>query len=69
MSVADYSIIPADQPFAVAGALFAIALFGFWAERKSWGKMVTGAVWAILGAILASSPSTYPTIFNACRCS
>jgi uncharacterized membrane protein len=60
MSVADYSIIPADQPFAVAGALFAIALFGFWAERKSWGKMVTGAVWAILGAILASNLGIIP---------
>lgn len=54
------SLIPADQPFAVVGALFAIALFGFWAERKSWGKMVTGAVWAILGAILASNLGIIP---------
>lgn len=60
MSVAQYSLIPADQPFAVAGALFAIALFGFWAEQKSWGKMVTGAVWAILGAILASNLGIIP---------
>ncbi len=54
------SLIPADQPFAVLGALFAIALFGFWAERKSWGKMITGAVWAILGAILASNLGLIP---------
>lgn len=55
-----FSLIPADQPFAVAGALFAIALFGFWAEKKPWGKMVTGAVWAILGAILASNLGIIP---------
>ncbi|MCV2883629.1 DUF819 family protein [Aestuariibacter sp. AA17] len=54
------SLIPADQPFAVAAALFLIALFGFWAEQKSWGKMVTGAVWAILGAILASNIGLIP---------
>lgn len=60
MSDTAFSLIPADQPFAVLGALFAIALFGFWAEQKSWGKMVTGAVWAILGAILASNLGLIP---------
>ena len=60
MTDPSFSLIPADQPFAVAGALFAIALFGFWAEQKSWGKMVTGAVWAILGAILASNLGIIP---------
>lgn len=54
------SLIAADQHFAVIGALFAIALFGFWAEKKSWGKLVTGAVWAILGAILASNLGIIP---------
>lgn len=54
------SLIPADQNFAVLAALFAIALFGFWAEQKSWGKLVTGAVWAILGAILASNIGLIP---------
>ncbi|MCC2617822.1 DUF819 family protein [Aestuariibacter halophilus] len=57
---ASLSLIPADQPFAVAGALFGIALFGFWAERQAWGKLVTGAVWAILGAILASNLGIIP---------
>lgn len=56
----DPSLIPADQPFAVLAALFAIALFGFWAESKPWGRMVTGAVWAILGAILASNLNLIP---------
>ncbi|TDF39380.1 DUF819 family protein [Alteromonadaceae bacterium M269] len=60
MPNSDFSLIPADQPFAVLAALFAIALFGFWAEQKSWGKMVTGTVWAILGAILASNLGLIP---------
>lgn len=54
------SLIPADQHFAVMAALFAIAFFGFWAEKKSWGKLVTGAVWAILAAILASNINLIP---------
>jgi len=56
----NYSIIPADQHFAVIAALFALAFFGFWAEKKSWGKLVTGAVWTILGAILASNLGLIP---------
>lgn len=55
-----YSLIPADQHFAVAAALFAIALFGFWAEQKPWGKLMTGAVWSILAAILASNIGLIP---------
>lgn len=55
-----FSLIPADQDFAVIGALFAIALFGFWAEKQSWGKLITGAVWAILGAIVASNVGLIP---------
>lgn len=60
MNESAFSLIPADQPFAVLGALFGIALFGFWAERKRWGRLVTGAVWAILGAILASNLGIIP---------
>ena len=56
----DSSLIPADQHFAVMAALFAIALFGFWAEKQSWGKLVTGTVWAILGAIVASNLNLIP---------
>jgi len=60
MFESNYSYIPADQTFAVIGALFALAFFGFWAEKKSWGKLVTGAVWTILGAILASNLGIIP---------
>lgn len=56
----DNSLIPADQHFAVAAALFAIAFFGFWAEKKHWGALVTGAVWSILGAIIASNIGLIP---------
>ena len=54
------SLIPADQTFAVLAALFAIALFGFWAETKPWGKMLTGAIWSILGAVIASNLHIIP---------
>ncbi len=56
----DTSLIPAEQHFAVAAALFAIAFFGFWAEKRRWGAMVTGAVWSILGAIIASNIGLIP---------
>lgn len=56
----DFSLISPDQPFAVAAALFAIGLFGFWAEQKNWGKMVTGTVWTLLAAILASNIGLIP---------
>lgn len=54
------SLIPASQNFAVFAALFAIALFGFWAESKPWGKVLTGAVWAILLSILLSNLNILP---------
>lgn len=54
------SLIHPDHHFAVAAALFAMALFGFWAERQVWGKLVTGALWAILGAIIASNLRIVP---------
>lgn len=54
------SLISPDSHFAVIAALFAIALFGFWAERQSWGKLVTGAVWTLLLAIIASNIGIIP---------
>ena len=59
------SLIPVDNHIAVMAALFAIAFFGFWAEKRSWGKMVTGAVWAILAAILASNINLIPKSADA----
>lgn len=65
------SLIPADQIFAVFAALFAIALFGFWAETRAWGRLMTGAVWAILSGIVLSnlhiiphSSPAYGVVFN-----
>lgn len=55
-----FPLIPADSHFAVIAALLAIALFGFWAERQSWGKLVTGAVWTLLLAIAASNLGIIP---------
>ncbi|GAA6152748.1 DUF819 domain-containing protein [Pseudoteredinibacter isoporae] len=54
------SLIPADAHFAVAAALFAIALFGFWAEKQAWGRVLTGAVWVLLTAILVSNVGIIP---------
>lgn len=59
------SLIPADQHFAVMAALFAIAFFGFWAEKQNWGKLVTGTVWAILAAIIASNLNIIPKSADA----
>lgn len=65
------SLIPADHIFAVLAALFAIAGFAFWAESQRWGKLMTGAVWAILGGIVLSnlhiipqSSSAYDVVFR-----
>jgi len=55
-----FSLIPPDAHFAVAAALFAIALFGFWAEKQAWGRVLTGAVWVLLLAILASNIGLIP---------
>lgn len=54
------SLIPPDAHFAVAAGLFAIALFGFWAEKQAWGEVLTGAVWVLLTAILASNVGLIP---------
>lgn len=56
----NFSLIPPDAHFAAAAALFAIALFGFWAEKQRWGKVLTGAVWVLLLAILASNIGLIP---------
>ncbi|MCG8440205.1 MAG: DUF819 family protein [Caulobacterales bacterium] len=53
-------LIPADNDVGVMAALFAIAAFGFLAEKTRWGAALTGAVWAILGAILASNLNIIP---------
>jgi uncharacterized membrane protein len=51
----DASLIPADQPVAVMAGLFAIAAAGFLLEKTRIGALLTGTVWAILFAILATN--------------
>lgn len=54
------SLIPADQPIAAAAGLFALAAFGFAMEKTRIGAVLTGAVWTILAAILASNVGLIP---------
>ncbi len=51
----DVSLIPADQPVAVMAGLFGIAAAGFLLEKTKFGALLTGTVWAILIAILATN--------------
>ena len=54
------SLIPADNNLAVMAALFVIASLGFVLEKTRYGALVTGAVWAIFIAILASNLKIIP---------
>ena len=54
------SLIPAEASVAVFAALFVIAAAGFLLEKTNWGKAVTGAVWAILIAIVLSNLHIIP---------
>lgn len=54
------SLIAADNHLAVMAALFVIAAIGFLGERTRIGAHFTGAVIAILGAILASNLNIIP---------
>jgi uncharacterized membrane protein len=54
------SLIPADNAVAAVAALFAVAAAGFLMERTRIGALLTGAVWAILFAILASNIGLIP---------
>jgi uncharacterized membrane protein len=56
----DFSLIPADQPFAVVAGLVGIAAAGFLLEKTKIGALLTGTVWTILLAILASNLRIMP---------
>ncbi len=56
----DISLIPADQPFAVMAGLVGIAAVGFLLEKTKIGALLTGTVWTILLAILASNLRIMP---------
>lgn len=53
-------LIPADNAVASIAALFVIAALGFAMEKTRIGALLTGAVWAILFAILASNIGLIP---------
>ena len=54
------SLIPASDHLAVMAGLFAIGAAAFYLERTRWGAQLTGAVIAILGAILAANLGVLP---------
>ena len=54
------SLIPADNNLAVMAGLFAIAGAGFLLEKTRFGALLTGAVWAIFIAIVASNLRIIP---------
>jgi uncharacterized membrane protein len=57
--------IPADNHMAVMAALFVIAGAGFLMEKTRIGALLTGAVWAIAFAILASNLGIIPSSADA----
>lgn len=54
------SLIAPESHLAVMAGLFAISAAAFWLERTSWGAQISGAVMAILGAIIASNLGLIP---------
>jgi len=54
------SLIPGQYPFAVMAGLLAIAAAGFLLEKTKFGALLTGTVWTILLAILASNLRIMP---------
>jgi uncharacterized membrane protein len=54
------SLIPADNAVAAVAGLFVIAAIGFLMEKTRIGALLTGAVWAIFLAILASNIGLIP---------
>lgn len=54
------SLIPADNAMAAIAGLFVVAAAGFLMERTRIGALLTGAVWAILFAIIASNIGLIP---------
>lgn len=53
-------MIPADNHFALMAVLFALATLGILAEKTRTGAQLTGAVIAILGAIIAANLNIIP---------
>jgi uncharacterized membrane protein len=54
-------LIGADQDFALWAVLIAIAAFGFWCERYSWGRKYSGVMLLITAAIVLANLRIIPT--------
>lgn len=54
------TLIDANNSMAIMAALFVIAAIGFWGEKTRIGSQITGAVIAILAAILAANLKIIP---------
>ena len=54
-------LIGPDQDFALWAVLIAIAAFGFWCERTTWGRKYSGVMLLITLAIVLANLRIIPT--------
>ena len=59
------SLISPDQDFAIWSILIAIAAFGFWCERTSWGRKYSGVMLLITLSIILANLRVIPTSAGA----
>ena len=59
------SLIGPDQDFAIWSILIAIAAFGFWCERTSWGQKYSGVMLLITLSIILANLRVIPTSAGA----
>ena len=51
----------ADNLFAMTAVLLLGATFAFWAEKKRWGRLASGPVWAIVFGLVLSNAGLIPS--------
>jgi len=56
------SLIGPEQDFAIWAVLIALAGFGFWCERFSWGRKYSGVMLLITAAIVLANLRIIPTV-------
>ena len=54
------SFIAPDDHWALWSVILGIAALGLWAEKTTWGRVLSGAVVAILGGLLLSNLGVIP---------
>ncbi|MFQ5535672.1 MAG: DUF819 domain-containing protein [Sphingomonadales bacterium] len=55
------TLIKPDQDFAIWAVLLSLAAFGFWSERRTWGRRFSGVMMVIVGGIVLSNLRIIPT--------